>query len=218
MEQRASPAQGSIRFRISLALAVVAVILLWAGYTTLQTLTVLGTIGEAPSALLAFLPGILGVAVLLAAGLSREECFLVLRPLSWPGFAVLVAIFVFALAAVLPVSKWQGWSWTAALVYAPASGISQELFFRATLLPTMRRLLPGRPGLALILHSALFGLWHIAPLFLGAPLWAVAAVMLVPFLSGLGWGWQVQRDRTVLWAMVQHSLFWVVGLQFAVAG
>jgi hypothetical protein len=46
MEQRASPAQGSIRGRISLALAVVAVIVLWAGYTTLQTLTVLGTSGE----------------------------------------------------------------------------------------------------------------------------------------------------------------------------
>jgi membrane protease YdiL (CAAX protease family) len=92
------------------------------------------------------------------------------------------------------------------------------LFFRAALLPAMRSLLPKRAGLALILHSVLFGLWHIGPLFLGAPIWAVIAVMLVPFLSGIGWGWQVVRDGTVVWAMVQHSLIWVVGLQFALPG
>jgi hypothetical protein len=38
--------------------------------------------------------------------------------------------------------------------------------------------------------------------------------MLVPFLCGIGWGWQVRRDRTVVWAMVQHSLIWVIGFQF----
>ena len=66
--------------------------------------------------------------------------------------------------------------------------------------------------------SSLFGLWHIGPFFLGAPIWAVIAIMLVPFLSGLGWGWQVQRDKTVMWAMLQHSLIWVVGLQFTLPG
>ena len=61
--------------------------------------------------------------------------------------------------------------------------------------------------------------WTVAhgPLFLDAPLWAVAAVMLGPFLSGIGWSWQVLRDRTVVWAMVQHSLIRVIGLQFALA-
>lgn len=83
------------------------------------------------------------------------------------------------------------------------------------MLPATEVLLPDRPRLALIFHSVLFGLWHIAPLFVGAPAWAVTAVMLVPFLSGLGWGWQVRHDRTVVWAMVQHSLIWVVALQFA---
>jgi membrane protease YdiL (CAAX protease family) len=194
------------------------VVLLWFGYTTLQTLFVMGRAGEAGAALLGFVPGLLGTGALLAAGFGREACYLRVGRLSWGGFAVLAAVFVFALAAVLPVSEWRGWSWPAALIYAPASGVSQELFFRAALLPAIQFALPKRRGLALILHSALFGLWHIGPLFVGAPLWAVIAVMLVPFLSGIGWGWQVQRDRTVVWAMVQHSLIWVIGLQFALPG
>jgi membrane protease YdiL (CAAX protease family) len=178
----------------------------------------MGYMSETGSALLSFIPGILGLVVLLAAGLSRQQCFFVVRPLSWRGFAVLGAVFLFALVAILPVSVWQGWSWKAALVYAPASGISQELFFRSALLPAALLLMKGRQGLALIAHSVLFGLWHVGPLFLGAPLWAVLLVMLVPFLSGLGWGWQVMRDRTVVWAMVQHSLIWVIALQFAQPG
>ena len=203
---------------ISPGLAVGLVILLWLGYTALQTLSVTGCVSEGWNAALGFLPGLLGVAALLGAGLSVEDCFLRVRRPSWQGLAVLAAVFVFALAAILPVTVWQGWSWLAALVLAPASGVSQELFFRAALLPAARLLLKERPGLALVAHSALFGLWHIGPLFVGAPVWAVVAVMLVPFLSGLGWGWQVTRDRTVVWAMVQHSLIWVIALQFAVVG
>jgi membrane protease YdiL (CAAX protease family) len=214
MSEFPSPSRASVKP----AVAVGAVILLWAGYTVLQTLFVIGYFSEAWSAILGFLPGILGLGVLLAAGVSRGECFLVVRPLSWSGFGVLGAVFVFALAAVLPFSVWQGWSWKAALVYAPASGISQELFFRSVLLPAMGMALKSRRGLGLIVHSVLFGLWHIGPLFVGAPPWAVMAVILVPFLSGIGWGWQVLRDRTVVWAMIQHSLIWVIGFQFALPG
>jgi len=195
-----------------------AVILLWLGYTVLQTLFVIGFVGENRNTILGFIPGVVGVGVLLAAGLSRQDCFLVVRPLSWKGFGVLLAVFVFALAAILPFSVWRGWRWKAALIHAPASGISQELFFRAALLPAMQLIVKQRKGLGLLLHALLFGLWHIGPLFVGAPIWAVIAVMMVPFLSGIGWGWQVQRDRTVLWAMVQHSLIWVIGNQFTVTG
>lgn len=198
--------------------AIIGVLLLWLGYATLQTLSVMGYLPEPWSAPASFAPGILGVGALLAAGLSREDCFLRLRRLSRAGFAVLAAVFVFALAAVLPLGRWQGWNWQAALIYAPASGISQELFFRSALLPALQWLLKSRPGLALVLHSVLFGLWHIAPLFLGAPVWAVLAVIMVPFLSGLGWGWQVRHDGTVAWAMIQHSLIWVIALQFPLPG
>ena len=203
---------------ISESNAFIIVLILWLVYTVLQTLFLMGYASEGWSALLGFVPGVLGVGVLLLAGRSRADCYLQVRGISWAGLAVLAAVFVFALAAVLPFGVWQGWSWLAALVYAPTSGISQELFFRSSLLPAFETIFKDRRRLALLSHSVLFGLWHIGPLFVGAPLWAVLAVMFVPFLSGLGWGWQVQRDRTVVWAMLQHSLIWVIGLQFEIVG
>jgi hypothetical protein len=39
---------------------------------------------------------------------------------------------------------------------------------------------------------------------------AALMVAIVLFLAGCGWGWQVQQDRTVVWAMLQHSLFHVL--------
>ena len=195
--------------------AVGIVIALWLAYTVIQTLCVVFKVADSWAAAVGFVPGLLAVGVLLAGGFSAEECYLRVRRLSWAGLAVLVAVAALAWAAVLPFGAWQGWNWLAALVYAPASGVAQELFFRSALLPAMHQALSRkRRAPALLLHAVLFGLWHIAPLFLGAPLWAVAAVMLVPFVCGMGWGWQVRRDRTVIWAMVQHSLIWVVGLQF----
>jgi membrane protease YdiL (CAAX protease family) len=196
---------------------VSGVLLLWAGYTTIQVLSVVGLINVDTSLLAAFVPGLLGILILLSSGFTHWDCFLNIKPLSNKGLWVLAGIFIFALAAVLPFSVWQGWSWKAAFIYAPANGVAQEMFFRSVLLPVMNYITKGRQNLALILHAMLFGLWHIGPLFVGAPVWAVIAVMLVPFLCGLGWGWQVQRDRTVIWAMIQHSLFWVIGNQFAIA-
>jgi membrane protease YdiL (CAAX protease family) len=208
----------SPRNSINLLIAVCIVLVLWIAYTALQTLTVMGRVNEATAVILGFAPGILGVVALLLAGMKSEECYLRIGRLSWAGLIVLAAVFVFALAAILPVGEWQGWSWRAALIFAPASGISQELFFRSALLPALQVMMSRRAGLSLLLHSLLFGLWHIGPLFIGAPIWVVIAVMAVPFLSGIGWGWQVQRDRTVFWAMIQHSLIWVFGLQLAMPG
>ena len=195
--------------------ATVTVLFLWLTCTVLQTLAVLQRLSEPLYAVIGFLPGILGVGALLAAGFSRETCYLRMAPLSRQGLAMLAAVFVFALAAILPFGVWRGWDWIAAFVYAPASGIAQELFFRSALLPAILARFKKRATLALVLHAALFGLWHIGPLFLGTPAPIVAAIMLVPFLSGLGWGWQVKRDRTVVWAMIQHSLIWVVGAPFS---
>ena len=200
--------------RLSQPIAIGMVFLLWLSYTAIQTLTVTGHIPDAMSAVLSLVPGIFGILVLAAAGLAREQLFLRMAPLSWKGFLVLAGIFLFALSAILPFGAWRGWNWMAALVYAPASGVAQELFFRSALLPAFLLILKERSSLALLLHALLFGLWHIGPLFVGAPIWAVLAVMLVPFVSGIGWGWQVMHDRTVYWAMVQHTLIWVIAGQF----
>lgn len=204
----------SLGYTTRVALALAAILVYWLLYTALHILSVAGIVGKAWAAALGFLPGILGVGTLLAAGLSSEDCYLRYRPLSRKGAVVLVAVFFLALAAVLPVSHWTGWDWSAALLHAPASGISQELFFRAAVLPALTAVFRGGPRIPRIAHAALFALWHIPPLFVGAPPWAVLAVIAVPFLSGIGWGWQVQTDRTVLWAMIQHSLIWVVGSTF----
>ena len=195
--------------------ALAVVLCLWAVYTAMQTMVVLERLPEPVYAIVGVLPGILAVSALLAAGLSREACYLRSARLSWPGLGVLAAVFVFALAAILPFGTWAGWNWVKAFVYAPASGIAQELFFRSALLPAMRAACGRRTGMALVLHPVLFGRWHIGPLFMGTPKAIVAAIMVVPFLSGIGWGWQVNRDGTVVWAMVQHSLIWVIGSPFA---
>ena len=204
--------------RVSLPAAGFLILLAWLVYTILQTLSVVGRVPELPYAIMAFLPGILGVVTLKAAGLGWDQLFLKAVPISPRGFIVLAVIFVVALAVVLPFGQWQGWDWMAALVYAPSSGIAQELFFRSVLLPVVLLVLRDRPRLALVTHSIFFALWHIGPLFIGAPLWAVLAVMFVPFVCGIGWGWQVKQDGTVFWAMLQHSLIWVIGLQFPMPG
>jgi len=209
-----TPRSVSLGKTISRPVALGVVGLLWIGYTALQTLFVVGRVPEPWVAVLGFVPGIAGIAALRAVGFSWTQLFVRVAPFSRGGLAVLAVIFVFGLAAILPFGVWQGWNWTAALIYAPASGVSQELFFRAVLLPALLITLKERPRLALVLHAALFGLWHIGPSFVGAPIWAAAAVVLVPFVSGVGWGWQVQQDGTVLWAMVQHSLIWVIAGQF----
>ena len=214
MSKNATPSQA----RIPRSVALGGVLILWLAYTTLQTLTVTGDVDEPAAAILGLLPGALGIGLLLSSGLTRQECFLTFARLSWRGLAVLAFVFVFALSAMLPFGAYQGWSWTAALLFAPLGGIAQELFFRSSLLPAMGSIFGGRPTLALISHTILFGLWHIGPLFLGSPIWAVIAIMLVPTISGIGWGWQVKRDGTVLWAALQHSLIWVIGLQFAYPG
>ena len=81
--------------------------------------------------------------------LSRRDCFLTLAPLSRKGFIVLAVVFVFSLSAILPFGRWTGWNWPKMLVYAPTGGVSQELFFRACLLPALLLALPMRSRVTL---------------------------------------------------------------------
>ncbi|HEX6384333.1 MAG TPA: CPBP family glutamic-type intramembrane protease [Anaerolineae bacterium] len=200
--------------RGSLPVAVGITIVLWLAYTALQTLFLTLQLDEVLVAVLEYIPGILGIGVLLASGLSREECHLRLTWPSWKGLLVLVA-FSLLWPFILSTGRWIGWNWQAALVQG-AGGISQELFFRAALLPALLALFTNRRFLALVLHAALFAVWH-AGAFLITPPQLIAgpiAIVTVSLVAGLVWGWQTMHDQTVIWAIVHHSLLWLIGSMF----
>jgi membrane protease YdiL (CAAX protease family) len=177
---------------------------LWLVYTLVYTLP----FDENLSALLEALVGASGVVVLLAMGFKREELFLQFKPVSKRGLVAL-GLATLALIGPLATSQWVGMRWMSLLVYAPLSGVTQELFFRASLLPAIQRLCGDKTWSALILHAVLFGLWHVPLAYLVAPIspWvAVVALFVVTSLAGLAWGWQAQHDRTVAWTMLHHTL------------
>ncbi|MBN2171948.1 MAG: CPBP family intramembrane metalloprotease [Candidatus Krumholzibacteriota bacterium] len=160
---------------------------------------------DGPAALLALLPGLLAASVLRAAGFRCRDLYLRPAPLSRTGLGLLAASLVF-LPVILVTGRWTGWRWPAALVYAPASGISQELYFRATLLPLLTALLGGRRNAALVVHALLFAAWHLPAALPSAPPAGIAGIVAVTFACGMLWGRQVQRDGTVFWLMAYHSL------------
>jgi membrane protease YdiL (CAAX protease family) len=194
---------------LSLHSAMWGVLLLWLVYTILYTLHP----SDALAAFLEFVPGVLSIAVLLVAGFQRQECYLRFAKISRTGLALLVASFPF-IPLILMTGHWTGWNWMAALLFAPMSGISQELFFRAALLPVLLVNFKMKPSLALLIHSLLFALWHIPRASLTAPLGGVIGVAVVTLISGWLWGKQVQRDRTVVWLMGYHSMLLIVNSFF----
>ncbi len=199
----------ALGMRLQFRSAVGIIIPLWLAYTVLNTLYP----SDAIAAVLGFIPGVLGIGSLFAAGLTSKECYLRVAPISRVGLALL-AVLSFIEPLILLSGHWTGWNWISALVYAPASGISQDLFFRAALLPVLMGTFKKRSLLAVSLHSVLFALWHVR-VFMEAPLGGAIGVMIVTFLGGMVWGWQVQRDGTVVYAMAHHTLLLIVQSMFA---
>lgn len=198
------------RSRIPFPLALAITLLMALFYTVLDTLQP----SEPLQSLLAFIPGCISLLALVAAGLQRAALNLRLAAISWPGLAALVAATVLLLPILGSNTGWVGWRWLPALVYAPASGIAQELYFRASLLPALERVFAGSKLPALLAHAVIFVAFHFRT-FRSIPSLAPAMlVALVLFLAGCAWGWQVQRDRTVIWAMLQHGLFLVLMSMF----
>lgn len=187
-----------------------SILALWLAFTVLQSAILAGLIQEPLATLLSFIPGVLGIALLLAAGFTPAGLYLRLGGISRPGLLLYAAMLLVYFFVVLPSSVFTGWNPVAALIYAPASAINQELFFRCALLPAFLWVFKGKTWTAIICHSILFGLWHIGAWFAGAPLAGVAMVMFVPFLYGLAWGWQANHDRTVIWAILFHSLLLII--------
>jgi hypothetical protein len=180
------------------------------------TYTVLDTLQppEPGLSLLAFAPGGISLLALAGAGLSRKQLHLRVAPLSRPGFATLGAVTLLLLPILGSNTGWTGWHWLPSLVYAPASGIAQELYFRSSLLPGLERAFGGRKTVALLVHSAIFIGFHFRTFQSIPSIQLILLVAAVLFLAGCGWGWQVQHDRTVVWAMLQHSLFLVLMSMF----
>jgi membrane protease YdiL (CAAX protease family) len=182
---------------------VAAIILfLWLIYTVVYTLH----LDDSLSTALEFIPGILGIITLLVAGFSPRECYLYFQAISRRGILLLSA-FSLLLIPILLSGQWTGWNWLSGLLYAPASGISQELFFRVSLLTIFTRTFRAKPFLAVFLQAVFFAIWHMPLVFTEAPLTGAIAVSVVTFIGGLAWAYQVQHDKTVYWAMTQHIIY-----------
>lgn len=197
--------------RVPFPISLVVTLLMGVFYTWLDTLQP----AEPVHSLLAFLPAGVSLLVLRASGVSVSALYLRFARISKPGLIVLCSTTALLLPILGSSTGWTGWDWLPALVYAPVSGIAQELYFRSSLLPALEKAFGHRRNLALILHATIFIAFHYRT-YQALPSLPIALVVtVVLFLAGCGWGWQVQRDRTVVWAALQHSLFLVLMSMFA---
>lgn len=156
---------------------------------------------------LSLLLAALAVITLKVAGFSFADLRLRYARLSRSGGWLLLAATLLMLPILASSTGFAGWRTLPALVYAPGSGIAQELFFRAALLPALERLIPGKRLVPLLVHTAIFVLWHLRTFTLLPSFPFILLVAAVLSLAGMAWGGQVQRDDTVIWSAAQHSLF-----------
>ena len=178
------------------------ILLTYIFYTVIYTIQ----LNEITGTFLEFIPGIIGITVLLFSGYTPRDLFLYKARLSLKG-ALLLCIFFLVLIPILLTGEWVGFDPIDMFLIATLGGITQELFFRNALLPYCMRVLKGRRFIALVIHAILFSLWHLPLILIEAPVAGVIGVTIVTFIGGLVWGGQVQRDRTVYWAMGQHIIY-----------
>jgi hypothetical protein len=203
----ALPSRFLLPFPVALAVTF-GMALVYTGIDLLQ-------LAEPVQSLVSFSPALASLAALRAAGFSREELHLRFKRISRLGAVSLAGVSLLLLPILGSSTAWTGWRLLPALVYAPASGIAQELYFRSALLSSLGRASGGRKNLALAAHAFVFTGFHLRT-FLSLPSVAVALVVAaVLFTGGLGWGWQVGRDRTIVWAMLQHCAFLMLMSMFA---
>jgi len=184
----------------SVRIAAWAVVALWLPYTALNTLFPGPQITYALGLALA----LLGLLLLRRAGISPGVCFVRVAPLSWQGALWLLPLLL-AIPAAWLAGRFQGWNWLDNVVYAPLSALAQELYFRAALLAALTILCGGRRLLPLLLQSALFGLWHLRA-FGSVPLLPAVGILVATAFAGFCWGMQARRDRTILYAWLEHTL------------
>jgi membrane protease YdiL (CAAX protease family) len=190
---------------------VVIVLVLWAVYVVTQTLVVIEYLSETAGAAIGLGIGAAAVIALVRGGVATSECFLRIAPLSGRGALALLPV-VILWPFILSTGEYLGPDLGRATVGILGS-VAQELFFRSALLPTLLFLM--QPRAALLIHTLAFGVWHAGALLVaGEMLVGALAIIVVSLVAGYAWGWQTIRDRTVMWAMVHHSLLWIVGSLF----
>jgi Type II CAAX prenyl endopeptidase Rce1-like len=180
------------------------VVALWVPYAALNTIF--------PSPIVTYTLGLLlaacALGMLLLSDESPRTLYLRLVLPSRVGLLILLPMLVFIPGALL-AGRGQPFRPLDDLIYAPASALGQELYFRAALLVALARLCARRPRLAVVVQAALFSLWHVRAFLVVATLPALGALLLT-FVAGLLWGTQASRDRTILWSVVEHTLFLIV--------
>jgi len=196
--------------------ATYLIVILYIGYTALQILSITIFTGIIWSRIIVFLgwilAGIIGIEILQVSGFKKEEFFLTYHPPSKKGGLALIATFLVLIPMII-TSHWRGWNLYYSLIEAPISGITQELFFRATLLPFCMEKFKGNNRRGILVHSILFSVWHIG-VFWTAPIIAGIFVCLVPFFAGLVWGWEAQRDKTIFWTILTHTFILIISSFF----
>jgi hypothetical protein len=190
--------------RLPFPVAAGFVIALAVPYTALNTLFP----GPMPTYALGLVIAALGLGVLWLAGMPPGACFVRLAPLSRRGAWVLIGLSLY-MPAVALAGVSHPWHWVDGLVYAPASALGQELYFRGALLATLSQLSPARPWLAVVLQALTFAVWHLRAFRVVSPGLALL-VLGGTLIAGALWGWQTRRDGTLLYACVEHAAFLIV--------
>lgn len=196
-------------FHLSLPVTLGVILLLWFGYTLFPGSNPPPELRGTWEAILGTLPGVLGVSLLLLTGFTLTDCYLRPALISKQGLAVLAGITLL-LIPILLTGSWAGPNWLVLLVLAPLSGITQELFFRGTLLPVLLKSFGNRLWMALGIQAVLFTLWHLRTFLAVAEPLVSLPMVFVFLMGGVGWGWQAHHDRTVIWTMGQHALMLMV--------
>jgi hypothetical protein len=187
--------------RLPLPLAAGIVIALAVPYTVLNTLF--------PGPVLTYASGLaialVALGVLWLAGMPPAACAVRVAPLSRRGALVLGGLLLY-----LPVALWLGSGhprdWVAVLVYAPASALGQELYFRGALLAVLGQIGAARGRRAVALQALAFAVWHVRAFRVVAPGLALLALSGT-FVAATMWGWQTRRDGTLIYACLQHTAF-----------
>jgi membrane protease YdiL (CAAX protease family) len=175
------------------------VITLWLPYTLLNLFF--------PGPVLTYALGLLlALLALMLLKLAHVRAIGIYPHIPSRASVVALAILTLFIPFALLIGRGQPWDWLGDMVYAPASALGQELYFRSALLTAFG---PYGSRRAILLQATLFALWH-ARAFRVVPTWEALLVLLGTFVAGILWGWQVRRDNTTFYAFIQHLLFLIV--------